>query len=323
MAPLRVGDRAAPSIPEGREPTAPRTPTRTPERPLPTADWRAAPLALEGPPKVSVLDLLVGETHFHRGFEPDVAFAIISRESSRAFALTWTPEQLRAGLGKYIDLEPKVIAAVARRMGATTEALESWIAARPWDREKWADKPPRDIAKQRKMLEDCGAVRDARYAPPTGTDLAKEIARSDLSPEQVSVLEHHAKGLVTVEDFLAAHDPTATDGVGADGFAGFVLGLAHTGDHANLRFSTETNLRHWAYGYDRVLLGFPKQNDPMDYRARTTTFMDTITTLDEPIVFLVPPHLNRSRHTRDELLFLLRNPERMKNVTFVFGAYDA
>lgn len=271
---------------------------------------------------MTIVDLLVGETRVKYGFEPDVAFAIISRISAQAHALTWTPEQLRRGLGKTIDLEPKVRERAARRLGCTTDELDSWIAARAWDRALSEKEPPRDIAKERKMLEDYGRVKSADYAVPTDTDLAKELALSDLSPAEISIMAEGSKGVVTAEDFAKTHDPHRTDGVGADGFRGYVLGVARTNDNANLRFSTAMNLRNWVYGYDRVLFGFPKAGAQRNFVARTMAFMDTITALDEPIVFLVPRNLNATQHTRDEMRFLLDNPDRMKNVTFVFGAYQ-
>jgi hypothetical protein len=48
--------------------------------------------------------------------------------------------------------------------------------------------------------------------------------------------------------------------------------------------------------------------------------MDYITATDEPIVFLVPPRMGRN--TRAEYDWLMEHPERMKNVTFVFGAFN-
>ena len=57
----------------------------------------------------------------------------------------------------------------------------------------------------------------------------------------------------------------------------------------------------------------------------TDQFMDSLTQSGDPIVFLVPDRAlthPEAKMTKEELEWLFAHPDRMKNVYFVFGAYD-
>ncbi len=57
----------------------------------------------------------------------------------------------------------------------------------------------------------------------------------------------------------------------------------------------------------------------------TDKFMRTLVNQEEPIVFLVPKNIwshPGGVHTKRELWWLLENPEKMKNVVFVFGSIE-
>lgn len=75
-------------------------------------------------------------------------------------------------------------------------------------------------------------------------------------------------------------------------------------------------IAHWSEGYreHRLLTYGPNH---------TANYLEAITATGKPIIFLVPPNvLTKQGITRDEMLWFLAHPEKMKNVRFVFGAYD-
>lgn len=93
--------------------------------------------------------------------------------------------------------------------------------------------------------------------------------------------------------------------LGTDGFQGV----------AKL-YSAEANLKHWTQGY-------PEMGVYKYARNRTDDYLSKITATDKKIVFFVDPSNGEKTITREELDWLLAHPEKLKNVTFVFGAYHA
>lgn len=99
--------------------------------------------------------------------------------------------------------------------------------------------------------------------------------------------------------------------------AGFLLAKDKMNGAAEF-FSSARGLKHWTDGYEEM--GLKK-------RVRTPghveEYMTKITASGKPVVFLVPPDIMRHQGiTRAELDWLLAHPQRLKNVHFVFGAYD-
>jgi len=119
-----------------------------------------------------------------------------------------------------------------------------------------------------------------------------------------ALLKEHGKAVMDARAFLK--DPVRK----AKGFLLATDGLNYTHEF----FSSSTGLRHWSRGYREMGI-HPKA-------IRTAEFMGKITETGEPIVFLVPPNIKNYPITNNEMQWLLENPDRMKNVTFVFGAYE-
>ena len=158
------------------------------------------------------------------------------------------------------------------------------------------------------------AHRNARLKKPSyGTtrfqkiSLLRSIKASGLEG-RIQDIRTHAQAVLTIYDFLREH-PTMPPG--------YLLGLS-TFRNASPLVAGMTGLKTWETTY-RELFGRTMEG-PMH------EFMGFITRSGRPIVILVPNdyagHSNAKR-TRDEIDWLLAEPkERMKNVYFVFGAYD-
>ncbi len=127
----------------------------------------------------------------------------------------------------------------------------------------------------------------------------------------------HSKGVMSTNDYLKASNLNG----------GYALGLTSVRDDLGIKITDDVypalaaakGIEDWPAAYRRM--GLP-QNDPDSVRK----FMEAITRENKPIVMFVPKGLksykNKSWATKFELKWLMENPERMKNVHFVFGAYD-
>lgn len=139
-------------------------------------------------------------------------------------------------------------------------------------------------------------------------DIKGSIEASGIAPH-VEEIRKHSKGVMTAYDFLSMMGKL---------HSGYILGVAGAQDTFNV-FSEMSGLKPWSVSYREFGI-------PWSEPEHTRIFMENITRTERPIVFLVPNEYSthpRAKLTRDEMDWLLAAPqERMKNVYFVFGAYD-
>lgn len=140
-----------------------------------------------------------------------------------------------------------------------------------------------------------------RELPP----LAELVAGAGLK-DQVGILRASGKAVIDAKDFLIARK-----GMG-QGYLLAVDGINYTSEI----FSSNRGLLQWPDGYREFRI-FPKMN------GHTPVYLSKIVATEKPIVFLVPPNLmSEPGITQNEMKWFLEDPARMKNVTFVFGAYN-
>jgi hypothetical protein len=149
----------------------------------------------------------------------------------------------------------------------------------------------------------------SRLAQPPLKELVKATG---LSLEQLSYLRAHSKAVMGVEEFLGIRE-----GLGQ----GYLLAKDGV-NYTDQFFSSRSGLRHWLDGYDSV--GMRMRWKHPDPAYHTPEFLTKITEKEEPIVFLVPPGLfpGETGFTRAEMRWVLEHPDRLRNMIFVFGAYD-
>jgi hypothetical protein len=216
-------------------------------------------------------------------------------------------------------LSPVVLARAAEALKVEPRALRDYLGSRPWvDAKGLPLVAPRNIeARQAELLDYAIVPGDPSYKVTGHVHIDWELQRSGIGPKLAQTLRSRSKGLVGVDAFLAQFKlPKRADD---DGLYGYLLATQALGRRADLRFAYQVDERYWSEGYDRLI----KEDD--HHRPHTDRYMDRITRTDEPITFLVPPNFMGAEHansiTRQEFDWLLAHPDRMKNVTFVLGAY--
>jgi len=164
-------------------------------------------------------------------------------------------------------------------------------------------------ADDRRRLESAGVLpRLEGIAPvlrPVG--LAASLGKSDLTDEQIRLLQKRSRGVMTIYEFLEKHRDAAR--------GGYSLGLS---DY--MRLYQSVSLACGLVDSETVYGRMFQRRD-----ARTLEFMPQITSEGKPVVFFVPNDVfshHEAGVTRDELQWLLDNPDRLKDVYFVFGLYD-
>ncbi|MBI4919225.1 protein kinase family protein, partial [archaeon] len=138
------------------------------------------------------------------------------------------------------------------------------------------------------------------------TSLEQELSLSGLNSEQIRLLRTESSGVIDVEEYLQRIPEFKGDyGLGITNYRYAYVALTKLG-----------GLVDWEEAYQ----DFFGNTEP-----KTGQFMNRLTSSDKKTVFFVPRnvfgYLDYSI-TKSELYWLLENPERMKNVVFVFGAYD-
>lgn len=139
-------------------------------------------------------------------------------------------------------------------------------------------------------------------------DLEESVARTGLTKEHIQIIKKHSKGMIDIYQLM--REKRKKDG--------FLLGLTSR-YRIYSAVSVSTGLALWDDAYDRFGI------DRMDPK-HTDKFMTCITNTQEEIVFLVPNQLwthPKGVVTKREMYWLLSRPEKMKNVTFVFGAWES
>ncbi len=139
--------------------------------------------------------------------------------------------------------------------------------------------------------------------------LTQALASSDVNAATLATLKNHSAGVVGLKELFQRHDLKDA----------FVLGLS------GLRWQYNIIVEYMHFlGWQRAY--YEVEIDPLREGNMTPTFMERLTALDHPIVFLVPNATHSygkgDSVTLNEFHWLLQHPDRMKNVTFVFGAYD-
>jgi hypothetical protein len=133
------------------------------------------------------------------------------------------------------------------------------------------------------------------------------VAASELTPGQLELIERNsAHGVERAEKFLE----TAPLKRG-----GYLLGI--NGDGRHQEFAKATGLTPFGESYVELF--------GRAHPVRTPEFLENLTRSGEEVVFLVPPKAlthEDAKVTKEELEWFFDNPERMKSVRFVFGAYD-
>jgi hypothetical protein len=162
--------------------------------------------------------------------------------------------------------------------------------------------PGASLAPAPSILPSLNAA-DALNAP----SIYDPVLQSELTAEQIESIEKNAaRGVESAEAFLK-EEPLEK--------GGYVLGISGEGRHAE--FAEATGLTPFNEAYIE-LFGRP-------YPVRTPEFLEALTDSGETVVFLVPPKAlthEKAKVTKEELEWLFDNPERMKSIRFVFGAYD-
>lgn len=133
------------------------------------------------------------------------------------------------------------------------------------------------------------------------------ILQSGLSFAQISQMRAASKSLIGVAELLK--EPILE--------GGYALGLdSYNGLYIIRMIAEIMNLKSFWKSYDEFELN-PAGN--------TYPFMQKLVETERPIFMFIPDNfLNhpRAEMTKTEFLWLMENPLRMRNVTFVFGAYD-
>lgn len=137
-------------------------------------------------------------------------------------------------------------------------------------------------------------------------DLPKSIADSGLNSKQLDLIRSRSQGMIDIYE-LIRRGPKQ----------GYLLGVTDA-QEVYAGVAKATGLTDWEQAYYK--LGIER-----DEKHHTERFMDDIAKSNLPIVFLVPSHLwshPSSDITKAEMEWLLKRPEVLSRVLFVFGALD-
>lgn len=144
-------------------------------------------------------------------------------------------------------------------------------------------------------------------------DMSAAIMRSGVPPAIMS----QAHAVMTADQFLENPPPEAK--------GGYALGLTAAGGMRGIYFhiAEALGLIKWPDAYKQV---FGRQWAKMDWNQTDITdrFLNGILDKnDRMIVFFLPNDaLTKGRFTREEVEYFQRNPDKIKRVIFVLGAYD-
>ncbi len=144
--------------------------------------------------------------------------------------------------------------------------------------------------------------------------LSKGLAQSGLTPKIINIIQKNSKQTMNVQDLLHQF---------ANNKSGHILGL-DSADGLYHALGSNTGLTTFYDAYLEFKMGMKFFDKELSQHV--AKFLQKVVDTDQKIVFLIPKNLTshqRARVTAAELSWFLENPkERMKNVYFVFGAYD-
>jgi hypothetical protein len=138
-------------------------------------------------------------------------------------------------------------------------------------------------------------------------DVASLIDSDLVNTKALDVIKKHSRGVVSLADLKSL--PIAT---------GFSLGLsARSGIYEIL--SERFHLKPWTLAYPEFQIDWHK------VKNHTEVFLNRVQATEKPVVFFLPQQTlsyTGTSITVDELKWYLQDEARLKNVYFVFGAYD-
>lgn len=173
--------------------------------------------------------------------------------------------------------------------------------------DEWADGPARDFASKPEVREFLSRARQSGWI--RDLDLEVELSASELSPEAINRIRDHATAVVTVREYL------------------------RNLQEFDARFRLGFDLYHEAWPALKLLV--PKLHTGLEIYSmfgvdsarsdHSELISSRLFNAGERIIFFVPrsvfTHSQRNATAR-ELEWFLADSKRMKNVVFVFGAYD-
>jgi hypothetical protein len=185
-----------------------------------------------------------------------------------------------------------------------------------------------DQLKSIKVLGDVPAVDlTALPAPkpmpkltPKPVDLDAAIVSSGLTADDVKALEAAGAKFETVYDF-AKQRATGDAKPSPEHMVGVGLYIQKD-DIVKLALDQAANVVQWDAAYYEM--GMQPFNTKLE--NHTQVFLEMVTSRDVNVTFFVPDNLMNDpngKFTKKEMHWFLENPERAKNVTFVFGAEQA
>lgn len=152
----------------------------------------------------------------------------------------------------------------------------------------------------------CGNYLQGPIFTLKDVSLAEEIAKSGVTPDQLAKMREHFSSFIDIYDLILSPPER-----------GVLLGVMGNSDLYSA-VKAATGLTSWDEAYDKFGIGFGESQ-------HTDKFMTTLVNQEDPIIFLIPKNIwshPHGIHTKKELWWLLQNPEKMKNVIFVFGVLD-
>ena len=138
-------------------------------------------------------------------------------------------------------------------------------------------------------------------------DFDRSLAKSGLTNVEIETLRENSLGLIDIYEFLKVRNKEE----------GYLLGLSHPQVFHDT-ISYLTGLMAWDKAYEAhgIALG---------ERQHTEKFMEAITSSGKEVIFLIPSNIwthPKGTYTKRELWWLLKHPDQLKNVKFVFGSVE-
>ncbi len=136
-------------------------------------------------------------------------------------------------------------------------------------------------------------------------DLEEEMLLSGLTAVEIELIKLHSAGIYNVRDFLQRAKSLPMEAT--------IIGLHHKNIISGVKEALKC--KDYRDAYFRLFNNFFARDD----------FLERLIAEDKPVIFLVPRKLFGPKQgvTAEEMRWLLKNFTQMKNVHFVFGAYQS
>ena len=248
-------------------------------------------------------------------FEPEVVLNVVAMAWAKAGG-GWNGEQLKSILPQVAMPPAEVLRSAATWLRTTPEALGDYLRTQPWKHTDFYPEPRFTAPRELLNRFSSWIKGPMEYVVAEPTDMNAAVKASDLTQDQLNIMLLNSRGFQAAEEFAA--NPLRDSGKASrDGLHGYLLGLGMFQDLASFRAAYASGMRPFVDGYEHAFHATQE--------AQTERYLDFITASGEPVTFLVPPHAMTSslgHVTQGEFKWLFAHPERMKNVTFVFGGYQ-